>query len=113
MPETDNDSSPSHALSQMAVSKGAAHAATTLRMLSHPDRLKVLCYLTTAGELSVGELLERVDLSPSALSQHLAKLRQEQLVETRKERQTVFYRVERTDVVDILKLLYRHYCKEG
>lgn len=85
-------------------------ASETLRLLSHPERLRVLCHLAVEGELSVGSLLERVALSPSALSQHLAKMRALDLVETRKERQTVYYRVERTDVFRLLQVLHELYC---
>jgi DNA-binding transcriptional ArsR family regulator len=85
-------------------------ATDTLRLLSHPERLRVLCHLAVEGELSVGALLERVDLSASALSQHLAKMRALQMVETRKERQTVYYRVERQDIFTILQTLHSLYC---
>lgn len=85
-------------------------ATDTLRLLSHPERLRVLCHLAVEGELSVGALLERVDLSPSALSQHLAKMRALKMVETRKERQTVYYRVERKDIYSILHILHNLYC---
>jgi DNA-binding transcriptional ArsR family regulator len=61
--------------------------------------------------LSVGELLERIDLSGSALSQHLAKLRRHGMVATRKERQTVYYRVDRPDIGSLLETLYGLYCK--
>lgn len=88
-------------------------ASETLRLLSHPERLRLLCHLVVEGELSVGALLERIDLSPSALSQHLAKLRGQGMVETRKERQTVYYRVERADIHRILETLHALYCVEG
>ncbi|MGC9452354.1 MAG: ArsR/SmtB family transcription factor [Oceanipulchritudo sp.] len=95
----------------MAGSAGVAEATAVMGLLSHPDRLKVLCHLTMEGELSVGELLERIELSGSALSQHLAKLRGQGLVATRKERQTVYYRVGREDVGKILETLYGLYCE--
>ncbi|MFO7725396.1 MAG: ArsR family transcriptional regulator, partial [Oceanipulchritudo sp.] len=59
----------------MADSEGVKEATSVLRLLSHPERLKILCYLGVEGELSVGSLLERIPLSGSALSQHLAKMR--------------------------------------
>jgi len=86
-------------------------ATETLRLLSHPERLRVLCHLAVEGELAVGQLLERIDLSASALSQHLAKMRSLGLVATRKERQTVFYRVERADVHRLLDVLHELYCE--
>jgi len=91
---------------------GLGRASETLRLLSHPQRLLVLCHLSAEGELSVGELLERVELGASALSQHLAKLREEGLVVTRKERQMVYYRIGREDIGSILELLHRLYCEE-
>lgn len=96
----------------MADSEGVKEATAVLRLLSHPERLKILCYLGVEGELSVGSLLERIPLSGSALSQHLAKMRKEGLVETRKDRQTVYYRVTRADVMEILGTLHGLYCRE-
>jgi DNA-binding transcriptional ArsR family regulator len=86
-------------------------AVGLLRLMSHRERLKILCHLGLEGELSVGEILQRIDLSGSALSQHLAKLRQEGLVGTRKERQTVYYRVIREDVLTMLNTLHGLYCE--
>lgn len=68
----------------------AAEAVSVLKSIAHEGRLLVLCYLSEAGEMSVGELAGRVGLSQSALSQHLAKLRAEGLVATRKQAQTVY-----------------------
>jgi len=95
----------------MVKSSGLEEATGVLRMLSHPERLKILCYLGVDGELSVGEILERIPLSASALSQHLAKLRDARLVETRKERQSVYYRVDRADILGILGTLHGYYCE--
>ena len=74
------------------MARGAGEAARFLRALANENRLMVLCCLGK-GELSVSELLERVPLSQSALSQHLAVLRNEELVATRREAQTIHYRV--------------------
>ncbi|NDV61630.1 winged helix-turn-helix transcriptional regulator [Puniceicoccales bacterium CK1056] len=82
-----------------------------MRLLSHPERLKILCHLGVEGELNVGEILKRIPLSGSALSQHLAKLRKEGLVQTRKDRQTIYYRVGREDVMEILATLHGLYCE--
>jgi DNA-binding transcriptional ArsR family regulator len=94
----------------MGEEAGLSEAVGVMRLLSSAPRLKILCHLCTEGEMSVGALLERVPLSPSALSQHLGRLRSEGLVETRKERQTVYYRVEREDVARILWTLHGLYC---
>ena len=68
----------------------AGDAARLLRVLANDKRLMLLCLLVE-GELSVGELNAKVDLSQSALSQHLAVLREECLVSTRREAKLVFY----------------------
>jgi len=81
-----------------------------LSVLSNERRLEVLCLLSENGEMSVGALLENLDLSQSALSQHLSKLRAERFVETRKEGLSVFYRVERDDIQKLLHLLHTLYC---
>ena len=78
--------------------------------LSNERRLAVLCLLSENGEMSVGALLEHLDLSQSALSQHLSKLRAERFVETRKKGLSVYYRVEREDIQKLLHLLHTLYC---
>ena len=88
----------------------ATEAVAVLRSLAHEGRLLVLCYLAEAGELSVGQLVERIGLSQSALSQHLAKLRAEGLVATRKNAQTVYYRVADPRVLTLLATLHDLYC---
>jgi ArsR family transcriptional regulator, virulence genes transcriptional regulator len=98
------------ALSEFA--KQASQAAGMLKALANESRLLVLCYLTQAGELPVGELAAKVGLSQSALSQHLAKLREEGLVATRKEAQTVYYRVCDPRADQLLSLLHDIYCPD-
>ena len=88
----------------------AAVAVSVLKSIAHEGRLLVLCYLSEAGEMSVGDLVNRIGLSQSALSQHLAKLRAEGLVATRKEAQTVFYRVADDKVLALLGTLHDLYC---
>lgn len=90
----------------------ASKAAAVLRLLANEARLLVLCHLSEASELSAGELTRRVGLSQSALSQHLARLREDGLVATRKEAQTVFYRVADPKVHRVLALLHELYCPE-
>ena len=88
----------------------ATEAVSVLKSIAHEGRLLVLCYLSEAGEMSVGELAERVGLSQSALSQHLAKLRMEGLVATRKQAQTVYYRIDQPEVLTLLTVLHDLYC---
>jgi len=90
--------------------KHSADAAAMMRALSHEARLRVLCDLV-GGERMAGELVERSGLSQSALSQHLAKLREEGLVATRRDGQSVFYRIADPRTARILAVLYDIYCK--
>jgi DNA-binding transcriptional ArsR family regulator len=88
----------------------AAEAAGLLKLLANENRLLILCRLVVAGEMSVGDLAEAVDLSQSALSQHLAKMREDDLVATRREAQTVFYRIADPNAARLLALLKDIYC---
>lgn len=90
----------------------AGRAVRLLKALSNENRLLVLCYLAEAEEMSVGELVDRLGLSQSALSQHLGKLREEGLVETRRESQTIHYRVADPKAVQLLTLLHDLFCPE-
>ena len=101
---------PVHTRSLDELSAKAAEAATLLRALSNEHRLLVLCHLIADGELAAGELVERVGLSPSALSQHLARLREEGLVSFRRESQTLFYRVADPKAARVLERLWEIYC---
>ena len=71
----------------------AAEAAGILRALANERRLMILGKLVECGEASVGSLAEAVEVSQSALSQHLAKMRAEGLVTYRRESQTLWYRI--------------------
>lgn len=87
----------------------AARAATMLRLLGNERRLMILCQLAN-GELSVSEIQPRVGLSQSALSQHLALLRQEVIVATRRRGQTIFYRLADPAAARIIETLAELYC---
>jgi DNA-binding transcriptional ArsR family regulator len=84
-------------------------AAALLKAMANPQRLRVLCLLSE-HELSVGEINAQVDLSQSALSQHLAVLRALQLVCTRRESQTVYYAVAAGPVSQLIGTLHDIYC---
>lgn len=90
----------------------AEEAVGLLKAMANGSRLLVLCHLAESGELSVGQLQDRVELGQSALSQHLAKLREEGLVATRKVSQTVFYRVCDPKAEQVLQLLHDLFCPE-
>lgn len=87
----------------------ADEVAATLAAMANPKRLLVLCTLLS-GEKSVGDLADIVQLSPAALSQHLAKMRALRLVATRREGQTIFYSLASPEVRALLETLYRIYC---
>lgn len=88
----------------------AGDAARMLKLLANEKRLLILCTLVAKGEAGVSEIAAEVDLGMSALSQHLAKLREDGLVEARKEAQMVFYRIADPDAAKILKVLKDIYC---
>jgi DNA-binding transcriptional ArsR family regulator len=88
----------------------ACEAAALLKLLANENRLLILCRLVLARELSVNELAEAVGLSQSALSQHLAKMREDGLLATRREAQTVFYRIADPNAARVLALLKSIYC---
>ena len=93
-----------------AMRKHAGDAASMMRALSHEARLLVLCELV-GGERTAGELVQRSGLSQSALSQHLAKLRDENIVATRREAQSIFYRIADPKAARLLSVLHEIYCK--
>lgn len=90
----------------------AGEAAALLKALSNEHRLLILCHLMADGELSVGELVNQIGLSQSALSQHLARLRDEGLVGFRRESQTLFYHVADPRAGKLLGLLRDIFCPE-
>ena len=97
---------------QQFLQDGAAQAAAMLRMLSNEHRLLILCLLLEHKEMTVGALHEYVVLSQSALSQHLAKLREENLVTFRRESQTLYYRIQNPDLEKLIMTLKSIYCPE-
>lgn len=90
----------------------AKEAASLLKELGNESRLMVCCSLGDK-ELSVGELNQLVPLSQSALSQHLARLREAELVCTRKEGQTVYYRLQGTHALKVIATLKSIYCPDN
>lgn len=88
----------------------AAQAVKLLKALANERRLFILCHLLDK-ELSVGEMNQFLGLSQSALSQHLAILRNDNLVSTRKEAQTVYYSLKSEEVREMIALLHKLYCR--
>lgn len=83
-------------------------AAALLKALANEKRLLIVCLLVR-GEKNVGDLEQQVGLSQSALSQHLARLRRDGVVETRREAQTIYYSIKDPAVKDILECLCKIY----
>jgi len=88
----------------------AARAAALLKAIGNPKRLMILCHITKEQQC-VGDLAELVGLSQSALSQHLAKLKSEGIVETERDGQTVYYQIADLKAKAVLETLYGIYCK--
>jgi DNA-binding transcriptional ArsR family regulator len=93
-----------------AMKANAGEAAGFLRALSNRPRLLILCHLVDTQELSVGQLVERVGISQSALSQHLAKLRAQGMIAYRREAQTLIYRIADRRVESTLETLHELFC---
>ncbi|MDJ0922177.1 MAG: metalloregulator ArsR/SmtB family transcription factor [Henriciella sp.] len=89
----------------------ASVAASLLKAMANPHRLMILCRLG-ASEASVGELQADSGLSQSALSQHLAVLRARDLVDTRREAQTIHYRLSDPAAHQVIETLMKIYCPE-
>ena len=90
----------------------SAQAATMLRALGNQQRLLILCHLLAAGELSVSALHARMALSQSALSQHLARLREDGLVTFRRDAQALFYRIADERASRLLGVLHDLFCPQ-
>ncbi len=90
----------------------AGDATRLLKALANESRLMVLCLLAE-GEHSVGELNTELDLSQSALSQHLALLRNDGLVSTRRDAQTIYYALADGPAQEIMATLHRIFCEDG
>ena len=92
-----------------------ANAATVARLLAalgNQRRLMIMCKLAEHGEMTVGDLAAEVGLSQSALSQHLARLREEGQVAFRREAQSAWYRIADPRCEDLMATLYRLYCAQ-
>lgn len=90
----------------------AGEVSRQLKAMGNARRLMVLCKLVEHGEMTVGDLADAVGLSQSALSQHLAKMREQGMVDYRRESQTLWYRIADPKAEALLAALYQLYCKE-
>jgi ArsR family transcriptional regulator len=90
----------------------ALEVAGVLRALANQRRLMILCKLLELGEATVTALADAVGLGQSALSQHLARMREEGIVTFRRESQTLWYRISDARIEQLMGELYRLYCRK-
>ena len=95
-----------------ALLANARDASEFLKALSHEARLVILCLLAE-GEKSVSELEEVLSLRQPAVSQQLARLRSDNLVDTRRDGKNIYYSLARPEVVEVIGALHRAFCKDG
>lgn len=99
------------AIDPRRMAAAAAKASELMKTLGHKDRLMVLCHLSS-GEKSVGELARLLEIPQSPLSQHLARMRKEKLVSTRREAQTIYYAIASEEAARMVQLMHEIYCSE-
>lgn len=104
---------PVHALDPAAFEANAMDVADVLRALANERRLQILCVLMEQDETNVGTLVSRIGISQSALSQHLAKMRDEGILAFRRESQTLWYRIADARIRELMAELYRLYCRKA
>jgi DNA-binding transcriptional ArsR family regulator len=97
-------------MSQFAeLEENAGEASELLKAMASPHRLMLLC-LIADEEKSVSDLTAELGLRQATVSQHLARLRQEGLVSTRREAQTIYYSIANKAAASIIRILYKEYC---
>lgn len=104
------EENPAHDASIEALRSNVKQATNLLKALANENRLMILCHLE-GRELSVSELNACLDLSQSALSQHLAVLRRDKLVKTRRKSQTIYYSLNGEQARKMISTLHAIYCK--
>ncbi|WP_454621159.1 ArsR/SmtB family transcription factor [Bradyrhizobium cenepequi] len=98
-------------LNTSELERRAKEVAALMRMFANEHRLLILCKLVEYGEMSASALAEDVCLSPSALSQHLARLKAEGIVACRRDGQTMWYRIADQRVEELFSTLHRLFCR--
>lgn len=91
----------------------ALEVADVLRALGNGRRLMILCKLVEVGEATVGSLVDAIGISQSAVSQHLAKMRDEGIVAFRRDSQTLWYRIVDPRIEQLMAELHRLYCRSA
>lgn len=100
---------PASAMKEM--DNNAVQAAAFLSSLANPHRLRILCQLAD-GEKSVTQLIEETGLAQTSMSQHLNKLKDEGVVSFRREHRTLYYFITNPMALEIMGVMYQHYCKK-
>lgn len=95
-----------------AMQENAGLAANFLKGLASPHRLLILCQLADGGEKSVSALMEATGLAQTSMSQHLNKLKDEEIVTFRRDHRTLYYRIKSAAALEIMAVLYNNFCKE-
>ncbi|MFJ6328523.1 MULTISPECIES: ArsR/SmtB family transcription factor [unclassified Rhizobium] len=93
-----------------AMEKKAGKASAFLSGLANEHRLLVLCHLLE-GEQNVTSLIEATNIPQTSMSQHLAKLKKEGIVDFRRDHRTLYYFIKDPAVVEIMKVLYERFCR--
>jgi DNA-binding transcriptional ArsR family regulator len=93
-----------------AMHAAAERACALMKVLSNPDRLLLLCQLAD-GERNVGELQESLGIVQPTLSQQLGVLREQALVETRRDGRNVYYSLASAETLAVIRVLYAQYCE--
>ncbi|EGT4253466.1 transcriptional regulator [Citrobacter amalonaticus] len=88
----------------------AEQAAALLKAMSNPKRLLILCMLCGSPGTSAGDLARATGLSPSATSQHLAKMREEGLIDSQRDAQRILYFIKNAAVNTLIATLKNVYC---
>lgn len=83
-----------------------------LKGLANPHRLQILCLLAT-GPRSVGELIEATGIGQTSMSQHLAKLKDEGIVDFERQHRMLLYRIVHPAIAGVMAVLYDHFCRKG
>jgi DNA-binding transcriptional ArsR family regulator len=97
-------------LDMLAMRHATMQASALLKALSNPDRLLLLCQLSQ-GEQCVSELQELLGIVQPTLSQQLGVLREERLVNTRREGKQIFYSIASTEALAVVQVLHEQFCK--
>ncbi len=103
------DLNPQASATAVDMKENAQKASAYLKALAHEGRLMILCHLIT-GERSVGQLEDLLQMRQAAVSQMLARLREEQLVSTRREGKTIYYTLSDEKTKKVIGVLYDLFC---